>query len=242
MPSEPLKIGFDVKFDEAIKAAADRGVVLPDEYYGELQGLARQLAFSIAGITSYDQLQNVKDSLTAAVNDGISLEDWKRKALSGGTLELSAGRLDNIFRTNIQSNYNRGRWQKLQSVKNTRPYLMYDAINDSRVRPTHLALDGVIKPYDSKFWDTHAPLNGYRCRCRLISLTEKQAAARSGVNKGLNKPIDLNKMAPDDGWDYNPGADLTHGVNNAIKERIKKHSGTPLADALRSIADRKNNA
>jgi hypothetical protein len=37
----------------------------------------------------------------------------------------------------------------------------------------------------------------------MISLSEKQALKRSGQDKGINKPI------PGDGWDYNPGKDLT---------------------------------
>jgi hypothetical protein len=38
-----------VPFTEAIAWAESRGVVLPHVYYGELQGLARAAAFSIAG-------------------------------------------------------------------------------------------------------------------------------------------------------------------------------------------------
>ncbi len=244
MLTEPLAIGFGVQFYEAIKAAQQRGVVLPDVYYGELQGLARQQAFSIAGIAALDQLEQVRNSLSAGLQRGISFKKWQKEMLENGILELPEHRLDNIFRTNIQSNYNRGRWEKIQRNKQHRPYLMYDAINDSRVRPAHLALDGVIKPADDSFWNAHAPLNGYRCRCRLISLTEKQAQARSGQDKGLNKTIKLSAMKPDKGWDYNPGADLTKGINKAIKskpeskvkdaaiKRINTQTYIPVANAF----------
>jgi SPP1 gp7 family putative phage head morphogenesis protein len=218
MPN-PLAIGFNVPFHEAIKAAQKRDVVLPDVYYGELQGLARQQAFSVAGIASLDQLEQVRNSLSAGLQRGISFNKWKKEILENGVLDLPAHRLDNIFRTNIQSNYNRGRWEKLQRTKATRPYLMYDAINDSRVRPAHLALDGIIRAVDDGFWDAHAPSNGYRCRCRLISLSEKQAQSRSGGDNGTNKPIDTVNMQPDKGWGYNPGADLTKGVESAIASR-----------------------
>ncbi len=40
---------------------------------------------------------------------------------------------------------------------------MYDAINDNRVRPSHLAMDGIIRPVDDPFWAKNAPINGYRC-------------------------------------------------------------------------------
>ena len=163
MSKPVLKIGFDVPFHEAIKAAKERGVVLPGIYYGELQGLARQLSFSIAGIAALDQLQQVRDSLSDGLQSGISFVEWQDEILKSGTLDLPEHRLDNIFRTNIQNSYNRGRWEKFQSIKHRRPYLMYDAINDSRVRPSHLAMDGIIRPADDFFWRTHAPSNGYRC-------------------------------------------------------------------------------
>lgn len=219
MAKKPLKIGFGVQFHQAIKAAQDRGVVLPDVYFGILQGLARQHAFSIAGVASLDQLEQVMDSLSAGIQRGVSFNKWKKEILENGILDLPDYRLDNIFRTNIQNNYNRGRWEKLQATKKARPFLMYDAINDSRVRPTHLEMDGIIRPVGDAFWDDHAPSNGYRCRCRLISLSEKQAQRRSGEGKGLNKRINSKNMQPDKGWDYNPGADLTKGIESAVKER-----------------------
>jgi len=236
MPNKPLSIGFNVPFHEAIKAAQKRGVVLPDVYYGELQWLHRQLAFSIAGIAAFDQLEQVRNALSAALQNGTSFNTWKKDILESGTLDLPNHRLDNIFRTNIQNSYNRGLWEQFQRVKHKRPYLMYDAINDSRVRPTHLAMDGIIRPADDPFWQTHAPLNGYRCRCRLINLSEKQAQRRSGENKGLNKPIDPQSMQPDKGWDYNPGADLTEGVRRALDSRQNKGNGVLLMTMMELLS------
>ncbi len=163
MPAKPpLTIGFNVPFHEAIAAAQLRGVVLPDVYYGELQGIARQLAFSIAGIASLDQLQAVKDSLSDYMEKGGSFKSWKKQSAQLN-LELPAHRLDNIWRTNLQGNYMRGKWEKFQRNADTRPYLLYDAINDNRVRPSHLAHDGTIRPVTDAFWRTHSPPLGYRC-------------------------------------------------------------------------------
>ena len=208
MPDSPLRIGFNVPFSEAIKAAQQKRVVLPEVYYGELQGLARQQAFSIAGLASLDQLTTVRDSLAAKLQNGQTFRQWQKDILESETLDLPKHRLDNIFRTNIQSNYNRGRWERFTEGKAMRPYLMYDAINDSRVRPTHLAMDGIIRPVDDPFWKTHAPLNGYRCRCRLISLSEGQARARSGNDTGLNKGVDTGKMEPDKWFERSVVCDL----------------------------------
>ena len=223
MAEQPLSIGFNVPFYEAIAAALERGVVLPDVYYGELQGIARQLAFTVSGLASLDQIQQVKDSLDKAIANGQSFNDWKKSVDAMG-FGLPNYRLDNIFRTNLQGQYMAGKWEQFERNKANRPYLMYDAINDSRVRPSHLALDGVIRPVDDPYWNTHSCPNGFRCRCSLLSLTEKQAQARSGPGKGLNKQAvlpDGSLAEPDKGWDYSP-RDRLAGVKSAISDKQDK--------------------
>jgi SPP1 gp7 family putative phage head morphogenesis protein len=179
---EPVKVSFNQPFYRAVEEMKKRGVVLPDKYYGEMQGLHRQLNFSIAGKASLDQLQGVLDSLEDALNKGLTFAKWQ-KDIRVQDLGLPKHRLDNIFRTNIQAAYNRGHWENFIEHKSTRPYLMYDAINDSRVRPTHLAMDGIIRPVGDAFWATNYPPNGFRCRCRCISLNERQARERSKMGK-----------------------------------------------------------
>jgi SPP1 gp7 family putative phage head morphogenesis protein len=213
---EPIKLGFNQPFYRAVEELKKRDVVLPDKYYGELQGLHRQLNFSIAGKASLDQLQAVLDSLEEAMNKGKTFHEWK-KDVRVQDLGLPKHRLDNIFRTNIQAAYNRGHWEKFVEHQKARPYLMYDAINDSRVRPSHLAMDGIIRPVGDVFWTTHYPPNGFRCRCRCISLNERQAQERSKNGTGLNKSI-TSEMNPDKGFDYNVGQDLTAGIDKAIAE------------------------
>lgn len=220
--------GQPVHFDEAIRAAEARDVVLP-EVYQALQGVARQLAFSIAGVAVYDQLKAVRDSLAKALAGGKTFGQWQR-AVAVKDLALPPHRLENIFRTNLQGNYMAGRWEQIERNKALRPYLMYDAINDSRTRPTHAAMDGIIRPVDHPFWKTHSPLNGYQCRCGVISLTEAQAQARSRAGAGLNKPVDEATMRPDDGWDYSP-RDRLEGIARAIAARTAET--TPLSSALR---------
>ena len=47
--------------------------------------------------------------------------------------------------------------QRIQDHKDRFPYLMYDAVNDSRTRPQHLEWDGLVLPVDHSFWKTHRP-------------------------------------------------------------------------------------
>lgn len=220
--------GQPVHFREAIRAAEARNVVLPDIYYGQLQGIARQLAFSIAGVASYDQLKAVNDSLIKALSEGRTLKQWQSE-MAVKDLNLPKYRLENIFRTNLQSNYQAGHWEQILRNTHRRPYILYDAINDSRTRPAHRAMDGIIRPFDDPFWQTHTPPNGYQCRCGVIALTEAQAKARSKDGAGLNKPVDETAMQPDKGWDTSP-RDRLKGIEQAVAKR--QETGDVLSSAL----------
>ena len=224
MPDSPLSIGFNVPFHEAIAQAVSRKVVLPQDYYGKLQGIARQKAFSIAGITALDQLQAVKDSLDSYIAKGGSINQW-RKEQAVIDLGLPKHRLDNIYRTNLQASYMAGKWEQFNNPMSGMRYLMYDAINDSRVRPAHLALDGIIRAKSDPFWGSHSPPCGLRCRCSLIQLSDKQATARSVNGKGLNQqPVmklkdgSIVPANPDNGWSYDKTNRMA-GIEKAIAEK-----------------------
>lgn len=215
---------------EAIRLANARNVVLPDVYYGKLQGSARQAAFSIAGIARLDQLQAVKDSLDKHLAEGKTFKQWQREQ-AVKDLGLPKHRLDNIFRTNMQSAYRDGQWERALRVQDDFPFCMYDAVNDSRTRPTHLAKDGIIRRTDDPVWRWLKP-GGYRCRCGIKLLTERQANSRSKDSTGLNKPLDPEKMAPDKGWVDADPSDRMAGIEKSVADRLSKPS--KIADALAS--------
>jgi len=230
----PISINFNLPFEEAIAQMAARGVVLPDVYYGQLQGLHKQLAFSIVNIAKTDQLQAVLDSLTAHLKTGGTFASWQ-KHVDVQSLGLPRHRLDNIFRTNIQQAYNHGHWQQALANKSTHGYLMYDAINDSRTRPTHKANDGVIRKISDPIWKRiWFGRNVYRCRCRLISLTEKQAYDRSGDGKGIYKTATEDPLR-DKAWDSVDvmNADvLSFGVEQAVSRVSNAKTNTKLLNAF----------
>lgn len=214
-------------FEEAIAWAKGRGVVLPDVYYGELQGLARAMAFSVAGLASIDQLQMVIDSLAKATENGESLQSWQKRVEAWEIpLDLPAHRLDNLFRTNLQGHYARGRCQQHKENLDTHPWFLYDAVNDSRTRPAHAAMDGFVARHDDPVWKKWAAPNGYRCRCRLIALSEAQAARfRTADQRRQADPaiaqarMDALGNGPDAGWDYSVCEEPTEGVRRAVESR-----------------------
>ena len=64
-------------------------------------------------------------------------------------------------------------WNKFLEQKEYYPNLVYRTVGDSRVRPEHATLNGIVKPIDDPFWKTYYPPNGWRCRCTVMNTAEK---------------------------------------------------------------------
>jgi SPP1 gp7 family putative phage head morphogenesis protein len=141
-------------------------------------------------------------------------------------------RLETIYETNMQSAFMAGRYQGLLAAKETSPWWEYSAVMDNRTRPVHASLDGRVFRYDDPFWTSWYPPNGFRCRCRVIPRTEfakqrgdfqtsvgegRMTTISKSVKKpdgkiasvqivGYKDPVTGKVLAPDMGFDYNPGA------------------------------------
>jgi SPP1 gp7 family putative phage head morphogenesis protein len=192
-----VKVPLDDPASKIIADLRSQNVTLPDVFYA-LEAEKRTQAFTVSGLSKIDQIQRVADELARHVADGGTLQEFQKWAESQDW-SLPDHRIETIFRNAVQTAYNAGHWRSFEETKATRPFLMYDAINDSRTRPSHLALDGTIRPVDDPFWDTHSPPLGFRCRCTLRSLSADQARGRGGVTQ--NPPAE--GMA-DPGWGAKP--------------------------------------
>lgn len=219
-----LKLGLDMPFKAAIDAAEKRRSLMPGTYY-ELPAEMRAQAFTVSGLTAIDQVQAVLDELKRTLDKGGTLKDFKRWAASNEAGILPGHRLETIFRNGVQQAYNAGHWRRFEQDQDERPYLMYDAINDSRTRPAHRALDGVIRPVGDAFWRTHSPALGHRCRCRLLSLGADEARARGGVTQ--NPPAEGQ---PDPGWGAKP-TDHRPPLQAAIGRRRKQCDVAQFAES-----------
>lgn len=60
--------------------------------------------------------------------------------------------------------YAAGRYDRQQSDPEIE-LLEYLTMQDSRVRPSHAPLNGIVLPKDHPWWDKNYPPNGYNCRC-----------------------------------------------------------------------------
>jgi len=186
-----------VTFLEALEYAHNKKIVLPAEFYS-MDLKTRQMATTVSFLSSLEQIETVIKAVNKSIADGGTFNDFQ-KLIAESEIILPKHYLDNVFRTNIQNAYGHGRWQQQQRNKAKRPYLMYSAINDSRVRPAHLALNRIVLPIDHPFWLTHYPPLSFRCRCSCIALTEKQA-----LKYGITPDDKLPEVAEALDWSSHP--------------------------------------
>lgn len=218
-----------VTYLDALRYARDKRVVLPEEFY-LLDLNARQYATTVSGLASLDQIRTVINLSNKAIEDGSTFQEFQ-KAVKESGIELSPHHLDNIFRTNIQNAYAHGIWTQQQENKANRPYLRYSSLTDSRVRPSHLALNNIVRHIDDSFWLTHYVPNGFNCRCAIDAITESQAK-----RLGITIDDELPDVQPDKDWSTSPGNYGKH-LNNVLQEKIDDAllTNTPLARKLSDI-------
>lgn len=185
---------FDLKPEAALNAFRAKGLK-PTFAWQDMLGDEHARAFTVAKMMDVDLLDDTRQLLDRAIDEGMNLrwfKDnliselqakgwWGKKGmidpLTGNPVMAQLGssrRLETIFRTNMQTGYSIGSWEGIQQAKEAMPYLMYDALDDHRTRPEHAAWDNLILPVDDPWWDTHHPTNGWNCRCGTIQYSKKQ--------------------------------------------------------------------
>src|SRR5574337_208745 len=244
MPDAPLPPGFRLGTAEpkdAIDAFLARALLEPTFNWWDVWQDEHAAAFMVSGIAEHDVLQVVRDLVEQTLRTGGSFNDfadelkpalvangwWGDVAITDpATGEQRITRFDDarlklILDTNLRQSYAAGRWRAAQRSKRRRPYLMYRTMRDERVRISHRAWDGIALPVDDPFWATHYPPNGWRCRCRAISMSEEDLARYVADGFALKReapPVEMVQYTDkrtgqtanvpagiDPGFAYNPG-------------------------------------
>lgn len=182
LPIDPLRLPFD----KAI-AYFRKKLPLPSEKWDDFADAAQDVAFTVAGVTSADLLNDVYNLVGKALENGDSFDQFKQgfnEAVdrAGWNPEKRGWRTEMIYGQNLRNAYSAGRYKQLTEpeILKARPLWMWRH-KDSRVpRKHHLALDGKIFPADSPFWKVATPSCGFGCRCAVFSLSQKEVA-REGL-------------------------------------------------------------
>lgn len=192
-PSEFAKL-FALQPEEAVTYLQRRGALKETFDWRDLWQDEHATQFTVSRLTRLDILKTIQEGIGKSVDGDLSRRDWTRdiKALlvkegwwgekevldpvTGKLVKtvFDPARLKLIYDTNTNMAYSAGLWERIQRNKATSPYLRYITKRDERVRVTHQAWDNVTLPVDHPFWDTHYPPNGWRCRCRAMSMSQAQ--------------------------------------------------------------------
>lgn len=97
------------------------------------------------------------------------------------------------------------KWKQFDEEAELFPFLRYVTAGDERVRGSHKALNGVIKPVNSPFWEENAPLNGWNCRCDLKQVEEAVETPDAEIKKRIDKETDGKGLQTPDYMKNNPG-------------------------------------
>jgi SPP1 gp7 family putative phage head morphogenesis protein len=229
---------FGLAPEEAIQWFREKGYALSFDWR-DVWAEQHARAFTVAKATQFDVLADIRDAVDRAIRTGRTLGDftkqlkptlqakgwWGEKEATDpvtGEKKLvqlgSANRLRTIYETNLRQAQAQGRWERFERVKQRRPYGRYVAILDGNERPEHRAWHGTVLPLDDPWWQTHAPPNGWGCRCKMQQLSssdldrygysvDKEAPPspmKTYVNDRTGQTVRVPKGI-DPGFQYNPG-------------------------------------
>lgn len=244
--------------------------------------------FTISRLARLDLLQAIYEAIVQSVQGDLSRTDWMSdveelltrsgwwgiKAVTDpadGEVKLTRfdpARLRLIYDTNTRQAYATGLWERVERSKRTHPYVRYITRRDERVRASHRAWDNLALPVDDLFWKTHWPPNGWRCRCRVMSMSQREydkgyTLERTGAEhdsqaQAVRKP--LLKEAPevvmreyvnprtgevvqvplgvDPGFAYNPGQARQQALQRQVDGKLQA-AAPGLAQAARDAGLRK---
>lgn len=198
------KVTADVdRFDEAAEWFGSRIPVAADKL-DELNAEERQRAFKLAGVTELEVVQTVHGSILEAINEGKPFDQWKREIRKelDNRWEPDGWLLETIFRTNVQTAYNTGRYYQLTDpeVVSVRPFLLFDAVDDSRTTQICRDRDGVVKAHDDPYIHENYPPLHHRCRSAWRTIRRSEADELGGATPSTKDP----KTAPSEGFGLSP--------------------------------------
>lgn len=178
-----------VPFDKAAAMIADKGVVsrrVFDDLLPEFQGAA----FVITHVEDMDLVMSIQQRVAELPLGG----DWDEikqsiaKDLSPWLdseedPDAAERRAELLLRSHGYAAYSAANHEALKAQRDLFPYLKYITAQDERVRGPHAALNGLVLPADSPFWDAHTPPWEFGCRCDKVGMMEHEVEEELKIDR-----------------------------------------------------------
>ncbi|MBW4668425.1 MAG: phage head morphogenesis protein [Cyanomargarita calcarea GSE-NOS-MK-12-04C] len=253
---------FSLPFTEAIAYFKSK-TPLPSTAWDDFADAAQDHAFTVASVTSGQLLGDVYNLVLSGLENGDSYGEFKKgfdQAIdkAGWNPANRGWRTNIIFMTNLRQAYAAGRYKQMSDpeVLKLRPYWRYQH-GDSRVpRPAHLSLDGKIYPADSPFWQTCFAPNGFGCRCRIFSLSQREieregltvdtppqetVAIRDKVTGELKRVPSVNgQPIAEPGFTTIPGSSEAQNREQVLQRGLDRLPSALREQAIQAIKNRRD--
>ena len=134
-------------FQEALKFLEQKGALTYKDFK-KLKEWYSPLAFSVAGYTQLEVLNQFLEELKEAVKEGTTKEQFRKNMNQfleeQGYDGITPYHADLIFRQNMQTAYSVGHYQQMTDpdVMERRKYWQYQTAGDGHVRESHQVMDG----------------------------------------------------------------------------------------------------
>ena len=243
---EQILPAFDLPPDEAIEYLKAKGVIVTSAF-DDLLAAAHTRSFTVAGVASADLLQDIQSEIKDALEQGTPFGEFKKRLRAqlgakgwsserfeteesdDGTIrytkveDVPAWRLELIYRQNLQSSLNAGRYLNQRALADVRPYLQLLAISDNRTTDICKAYNEVIAPVNDPIWSLIYPPNHFMCRSRVRSVSQAQADRMKAT---IYTSEDLAKLPePPKGFDVDPLSEApvnTKKYSSEISSQLKE--------------------
>lgn len=257
--------------EEAIAYFTRKGLKLESSFdWRDMWQECHATAFTVAKSTGFDILGDIHEACRKNLTEGRPFKHfaaeltpllqqkgwWGRKTATdpstGEEKEVQLGspqRLRTIYDVNLRMSQAAGVWEQAQRTKGTRPYLRY-VILGVNTRPEHRQWHNVVLHMDDPWWDTHYPLNGWRCHCTTqqysaydladFGITPSASAPPSPLVPWQNKRTGETQLVPqgiDPGFAYNVGkAGMPQQAARAAMDKVVNLPPALGAQAVPALA------
>lgn len=167
---------FKMKFEEAIKSFLDKTPVL----YDTIEEITEDVRANFIWLKKSNDLEitiRLFDNMKKSLENGTTFKQWIKdceEVINKAGLGKQGYYLENVYRTNMMTQYSIGNFKQQMEVIEDYPYWEYSAIEDNRTSNICRQLDGVVKRYDDPFWSAYYPPNHFHCRSTVISRNKEE--------------------------------------------------------------------
>lgn len=220
-------------FQAAVEFLKQKKSVSKEEFL-KMDEASRAKAFMVSGYTKAEVLDSFLQALTEAVELGSTKEEFQKKMNAfleeKGYEGVNPFKADVIFRTNLQTAYNAGHYKSMtdDTAVKLRPFWQYRTAADGNVREEHAQMHGKVYRADDPIWDVWYPPNGFRCRCSVVSLSERQVKER-GLTVETKPPRKVDwetgeilESRPDKGFATNPAKQVWEPDLTVLSTPVRK--------------------